>query len=291
MTDTPTVEASGESVRLRLQSLPGPAQVLAVGALAGTRAGDGTFTTGAVADLMNQLRLPPAANLSAALGRLRSQNLVMRPSPNSWALTPSGEKRLATSGSQVAPQSLAVAVNGSSGSEFGERHHTLIPPFLGPMGAAPGLASVLAESPFEQNVMLITRYPKDDDDHFSQLIPKLGRAVAEHGLRLLVASDAMREDTLWSNVVTYMWASKYAIVLLDKAGDALNPNVLVEVGGMLMTGRRCAILRDKSVAEMPSDLIGHIYKPTDLADHAATAAEVHKWIRDDLVAGACRSCP
>ncbi len=167
----------------------------------------------------------------------------------------------------------------------------LIPPFLGPMRAAPGLAQVLGDSPFEQNVMLITRFPKDPEDHFSKLIPKLREAVAAHGLRLLVASDGMKEDTLWANVVTYMWACKYAIVLLDKPGEALNSNVLIEVGGMLMTGRRCAILRDNSVPAMPSDLVGHIYKATDLADHEASVDEIHKWIRDDLGLGECGSCP
>jgi hypothetical protein len=55
-----------------------------------------------------------------------------------------------------------------------------------------------------------------------------------------------------------MWASKYAIVLMDKADGALNSNVLIEIGGMLMTGRKCAILRDQSVPAMPSELVGHI---------------------------------
>jgi hypothetical protein len=42
---------------------------------------------------------------------------------------------------------------------------------------------------------------------------------------------------------------------------------------------------------MPSDLVGHIYKPTDLADHDASTREIHKWIRDDLGLSECPSCP
>jgi hypothetical protein len=148
----------------------------------------------------------------------------------------------------------------------------------------------LADSAFDQNVMLITRFPKEPEDHFAQLISKLRAAVATHGLRLQVASDGMAEDTLWANVVTYMWASKYAIVLMDSADGLLNSNVLIEIGGMLMTGRRCAILRDKSVPAMPSDLVGHIYKPTDLTDHGASVEVVHQWIRDDLGLGECAEC-
>jgi hypothetical protein len=78
---------------------------------------------------------------------------------------------------------------------------------------------------------------------------------------------------------------------MDTAQGVLNSNVLIEIGGMLMTGRRCAILRDKSVPQMPADLVGHIQKPTDLADHNASVNEIHKWIRDDLALGECEACP
>jgi hypothetical protein len=86
-------------------------------------------------------------------------------------------------------------------------------------------------------------------------------------------------------------ADPAAIVLMDTAQGVLNSNVLIEIGGMLMTGRRCAILRDKSVPQMPADLVGHIQKPTDLADHNASVNEIHKWIRDDLALGECEACP
>jgi hypothetical protein len=215
----------------------------------------------------------------------------MRPGKGAWSLTPSGEARLNEVAAQVPTHALALDLGHAPGSEFGEQHHPLIPPFLGPMGAAPGLQRLLDVAPFEQNVMLITRFPKGPEDHFVLLIPKLREATAAHGLTLQVASDGMAEDTLWANVVTYMWASKFAIVLMDSADGVLNSNVLIEIGGMLMTGRRCAILRDTSVPEMPSDLVGHIYKPTELADHDASVAEIHKWIRDDLGLAACPSCP
>jgi hypothetical protein len=255
------------------------------------RSENGVFTTRQVTELISDLRLPRVANVSASLGRLRAQNFVMRPAKDVWALTPLGEARLTRDAAHVSTHALAVDVGQIPGSEFGQQRHTLIPPFLGPMGAAPGLARILDDSSFEQNVMLITRFPKDPEDHFATLIEKLREVVMAHGLTLQVASDRMAEDTLWANVVTYMWACKYAIVLMDTAEGVLNSNVLIEIGGMLMTGRRCAILRDKSVPTMPSDLVGHIYKPTDLRDHDASVGEIHKWIRDDLGLGECDTCP
>lgn len=266
-------------------------QILAVGALAAMRSEEGVFTTRQVADLLNVLRLPPVSNLSAALGRLRDQKLVMRPKNDVWSLTPLGDARLTEEAGSISTHTLALDVQQAPGAEFGDRRHTLIPPFLSPIGSASGLLRILTSAPFEQNVMLITRFPKGPEDHFIELIYRLREAVANHGLVLQVASDGNLEDTLWANVVTYMWACQYAIVLLDSADGMLNSNVLIEIGGMLMTGRRCVILRDKTVPEMPTDLVGHIYRPTDLADHAATVNEVHQWIRDDLGLGECDACP
>lgn len=285
-----TVDAA-DSVRLRLQDLPGPVRALAVGALAALRSTDDSFTTNELTDLLVDLRMPSMANMSRTLGRLRDQDLLMRPTPKTWALTPRGEAHLLDAASTVSPHSLAIAAGHVPGSELAEREHTLIPPFLGPMGSAPGLGRLLDNSAFEQNIMLITRFPKKDEQPYAELITKMQAAVKLHGLNLIIASDAMYEDTLWANVVTYMWAAKYAIVVLDTADERLNYNVLVEVGGMLMTGRRCAILRDTSVPAMPTDLVGHIYKSTDLADHPMTLDQIHVWIRDDLGLGSCGECP
>jgi hypothetical protein len=283
--------SDGADLRLRLQTLGGPLQVLSLCGIAATRSEYGLFATRQVAELLVQLRLPAVANLSSSLGRLRAQDLLMRPSKETWALTPAGEAKLSVDGLRISPHSVEVSLGRYAVSELAERRHTVIPPFLGPMGAAGGLLDILEESPFEQNVMLITRFPRVPDDPIAALIPVLQKVAAEHGLRLLVSSDAMKDDTLWANVVTYMWASKYAIVLFDKPDDSLNSNVLVEIGGMLMSGRRCAILRDPSVPAMPTDLVGHIYKAVELADHEACAEAIHRWVRDDLGLGTCPTCP
>jgi hypothetical protein len=60
---------------------------------------------------------------------------------------------------------------------------------------------------------------------------------------------------------------------------------------MMTTGRRCALLRDKSIKTMPTDLVGHIYKSVDLGKTKTVADALHRWIRDDLGSGSCDDCP
>jgi hypothetical protein len=286
-----TTQSSSDGIRLRLQRLPGPQRALTVCALAALSSADATFTTRQVSDLLLDLRLPPAANLSTTLGRLRSQSLLIRPSKDTWALTPAGEDLLSSLATHVPPEGLIASLGHLPGSDFGERRHALIPPLLAPAGTELGLQRILDASTFDGNVMLITRFPRGLGDHYAKLIPRLREAVAAHGLRLQVANDGNAEDTLWANVVTYMWACRYAIVLIDGVDGVHNSNVLIEIGGMLMTGRRCAILRDEKAPAMPSDLVGHIYKITDLSDHDESVALIHGWIRDDLRLEGCEACP
>jgi hypothetical protein len=287
-TTPPTAGAtlSSAGVRLRLQSLAQPEKLLTVAALAQARNESGTFLTGDIVSLFTDLRLPPTANVSAGLDRLRKGGLVMNPSARVWALTPKGE---ASVNAEVTTEELTASLDATEGTIFGERRHALIPPFLGPADSA--VKKIFDLSPFEKNVMLITRFPKGKDDHLTTLIESIRLAVGKHGLNLLVASDGNKKDVLWENVNTYMWASKYAIVLMDNMDGKFNSNVLIEVGGMLMTGRRCAILRDESVEQMPSDMIGHIYRATTLTDHVMTVQQVHEWIRDDLGISSCSECP
>lgn len=71
----------------------------------------------------------------------------------------------------------------------------------------------------------------------------------------------------------------------------MNYNLAIEVGGMLTMGRRCLLLKDRSISRMPTDLVGMIYKSIDLDDPQSVEDAIHKWIRDDLSLGFCSSCP
>jgi hypothetical protein len=74
-------------------------------------------------------------------------------------------------------------------------------------------------------------------------------------------------------------------------GPEFNDNLQIEVGAMLMTGRRVALLKDEGTPPMPTDFIGHIYKPVNFTDVAAVTRALHRWVANDLALGRCSSCP
>jgi hypothetical protein len=91
-----------------------------------------------------------------------------------------------------------------------------------------------------------------------------------------------------------MWACRYGVGIFEDVASprrGINYNLTIEVGSMLMAGRRCALLKDESVTCLPTDLVGQIYKAVNLAGPETVRDAVHRWIRDDLLLGACDACP
>lgn len=147
------------------------------------------------------------------------------------------------------------------------------------------------------NVFGMTRFP--DEDQAEPIDPvrpalKVARSVCElHGLEFHLASDRAMDDDLWTNIAAHMWASRYGIAFFEDLATpkrGVNYNLTVEVGGMLMTGRRCALLKDRSIERMPTDLVGKIYKPVQLQKPSTVEGALHAWIRDDLALGPCHEC-
>jgi hypothetical protein len=141
----------------------------------------------------------------------------------------------------------------------------------------------------------MTRFPDDDDTTPDPLLPVIAVArdvCRAHGLEFHLASDRAIHDDLWTNVAAHMWASQFGIAFFEDRRDrGVNYNLTIEVGAMLMTGRRCALLKDASIGKLPTDLVGKIYKSVDFDEMQTVTAALHSWARDDLVLGACPNCP
>lgn len=272
-------------------------RVLAIGYLAGARAGDGWFSPGDLANLFEALRLPRPGNISQELARLREDELVVRRrTGGSWSLTPTGEDMVVRLVGDVDAAAVGAEMAVAGAAEFAGVEHPLIPPELAPIRFQPAVARLLEVSPFERNVFCMTRFPAENggaSDPISGTLARIREVLADHSLVMHLASDRQADDELFGNIAAHIWGSKYGIALLETldqesaepANSHLNDNMLIEVGAMLISGRRCALLKDKSAPKPPTDFVAQIYRELDLTDLDAVAEATDRWVGEDLQVG------
>ena len=287
-----------DSVALRLQRLPLGDQVLALGRLAEVRSESGRFAPVALDDLFDGFGLPRPAKVSNVLTRLEDRGDVsrLRDSRGNWRLTPAGRARSIELIADIDLAALLAEAGSEQAPLFARTAHPLIPPSLAPPELLSPLRAFLEEHAFDSNVFGMTRFPDEQDqsdpDPVADVLDATREACRLHGLEFHLASDRMIADDLWTNVAAHMWACRFGIAFFeDRKGRGINYNLTIEVGSMLMAGRRLALLKDASIERLPTDLVGKIYKPVDLDDVAATTEAIHVWIRDDLALGPCAQCP
>lgn len=247
--------------------------------------------------MFEALRVPEPA-ISQALTTLKSEQLVVkRASAPTWALTPEGRETVRELVGAIDFREIETEIAVVGTAELSHAQHLLIPAELAPGRWAPAIRTLLDRFPFETNVFLMTRFPKDEaetefPDPVQGVIRVCRDALRQHGLRLHLASDRNADDDLFGNVAGHMWACKYGIGLFEtRFGSDYNDNLQIEVGGMLITGRRCALLRDRGTPELPTDFVGQIYKSVDFDDLVAVTAAVQLWAAEDLGLGRCAQCP
>lgn len=284
-----------DPVAIRVQDLDQASQVVALSRLA-AHLPDGSFLPADVLRVYDDLALPKPSNIHAVLGRLRGKELTQG-ADGSYRLTPKGRLRSLEILDDLDAAALAAEAQAVGSAELAHASTVVLPPYLAPPELLEPLRAFLAEHPFDTNVFGMTRFPDEadegnDPDPVAGALEAVEDACKGHGLDFHLASYRQLHDDLWPNVAGYMWASRYGVALFeDLRGKGINYNLTIEVGGMLMAGRRCAILKDESIDALPTDLVGKIYKSVDLSDTQTTADTIHRWIRDDLNIDACDSCP
>lgn len=270
-------------------------RVLLAGAIVGMRNGDGLFKPPDVLSFFDALRVPRPANIHRDLGLLETENYMRRVGAQ-WSVTPLGRNIVQEHLQNFSEAELKAYVQGTPGSFLGNQRHPVIPAELAPPKWLNAIERLTQRFPFETNVFLMTRFPQDDTDtrYLDPIRPAIDvirEALKPHGLNLHLASDRQLDDDLLGNVAAYMWACQFGIgILEDRLKRGLNYNVLTEIGAMLMTGRRCALLKDKTSPALPTDLIGQIYKSIDVDDTTSLGKKIHEWAAEDLNLGKCPNC-
>lgn len=290
-----TPPASPSSVGARVQALPDMDRILALARLAEGQKESGDFSPADLEATYTALALPAPARPSDALRRLQRAQFAVPVAHGRWRLTPVGRERCATVISELEVAALHAESVSASGAFLGQAQSTTLPALLAPPTLLLGLRAFLVAHPFERNVFAMTRFPgagnDAENDPVRQALDAAREACRLHGLEMHLASDRAIHDDLWTNVAAHMWASRYGIAFFESRTDrGINYNMTIEVGGMLMTGRRCALLKDRTIDRMPTDLVGHIYKSVDFDEPAGVGDAIHAWLRADLSLGSCAAC-
>lgn len=275
---------SEDRFALKLQQISSVGDRVAVAAsLAANRAKDGRFSPAEIIAVFHSMNIPPPANVSAALIALEQKKLVLKFSGGRRALTPLGQA-LVTKIGFAEGNSQTVTENAGS-AEFAHVDHTVIPAWAAPPRWKAGIQRLLERHEFDGNVFAMTRFPSEGDipDPVAAAIEVARFELGKYGLHLHLASDAAVEDDLMGNVGAYMWACRYGLGFIeDRIGKGLNYNTVIEIGGMAVTGRRCAILKDATSPDLPTDLLGQIYKPVDFDVEKSVSQAVGAWAKSDL---------
>lgn len=276
-----------DPVGVRVQRMPQQDQVLVLASILAARTKENDFTPTAVNNLYDEVRIPKPAKISNVFASLSKKAFFTSlPQRGRWSLTPLGRQRVAAVIGHDAPALVSGAL--APGAELGHSRHTLVPASLAPPQLVAPVADFTATNPPENNVFGMTRFPDSDEgqhgpDPVASTLATAADVLSGYGMNLVLASDRQMVDDVWGNVSGHMWASNYGLAIFeDRRGRGMNYNLVIEVGGMLMSGRRCLLLKDKSIERMPTDFVGLIYKSVDLDDPSTVSDAVHAWARDDL---------
>lgn len=278
------------AVALRLQRLDLQTQTLVLAALAADRTEGKATSPAAVMQLFDAFALPTPVKIGNVFAALKTKGfLTPTTGRGMYKVTPVGRAYVEDKVSGIDVAALIAEGATENAPLLGHTATSLVPPTLAPPSLLQPLRGFLADHPFDTNVFGMTRFP----DAKAGTKDPVGRALAvarevceAHGLEFHLASDRAITDDVWSNVMAHMWGSRYGIGFFeDRVARGLNYNLVTEVGAMIMTGRRVALLKDGSIDKMPTDFVGMIYKSVDLAQEATVRECVKNWLTDDLRIG------
>jgi hypothetical protein len=116
----------------------------------------------------------------------------------------------------------------------------------------------------------------------SNLVAVIKDTLKKHGIIGLRVDDKEYSDDLFSNIRTYMHCADFGISIFERVTeDNFNPNVSLEVGYMMGLGKSVCLLKDKTLKNLHSDLVGKLYKPFDPLDVEKTLPnQLEKWLSD-----------
>lgn len=116
----------------------------------------------------------------------------------------------------------------------------------------------------------------------SRIFQALKVTLGKHNIVALRADVKSYHDELWSNIETYMLGCGLGLAVLERLSqDDFNPNISLEIGYMLALGKPVCLLKDATIKQIQSDLVGRLYLNFDTQDPENSIPQVlEKWLKD-----------
>jgi hypothetical protein len=114
----------------------------------------------------------------------------------------------------------------------------------------------------------------------NKIVATIKKALAPIGITALRADDYQYHDDIFPNVKNYMHGCAFGIAVFERIeNEVFNPNVSLEVGYMLALGKPICYLKDKSLKNLPTDLISKLYREFDThAVETTLPTPLLKWL-------------
>jgi hypothetical protein len=124
--------------------------------------------------------------------------------------------------------------------------------------------------------------PFTQSDLHKKIYATIKETLKKYDISALRADEKSYHDELWPNIVTYMQGCGSCIAVLERLmADEFNPNVTLEIGYMLALEKPICLLKDQTIKNLQSDLIGRLYQNFDSQHPETTIPDVLiKWLQD-----------
>jgi hypothetical protein len=144
-----------------------------------------------------------------------------------------------------------------------------------------GLLSFFADYPhYDKNCFLIM--PFRPTPQLKEVHDTIRLVLADDGFNVLRADDEIYAENVFTNIEVYMHGARFAVSVFERMGsDQHNANVALEMGYMLGMDKDVCLLKERTVAALPSDLQGRLYVEFDAFSISETiSTSIRRWLRE-----------
>jgi hypothetical protein len=147
----------------------------------------------------------------------------------------------------------------------------------------PGIRQLLDDHPdYDRNVFIMMRFL--ETEQMLGIRDAIVQSLEQRGYTGIRADDRDYTGELWTNIEVCMACCRLGVAVFEDVEERdFNPNVSLELGYMLGRGKRCLILKERRLPNLPADVIHRLYKPFDIFKIEETIdAQVGQWVDVDL---------